>query len=286
MHSLRFLVLALVAVFGITGCIQVDKVVKLKPDGSGTIEETVVMSKEMVAQMKQMTEGFSGLGGEKPAGGAAPQGFHLMDEKKLREAAGKMGEGVTFVSAKPVMKPSGEGFVATYAFADINKLKLSQDLGDSMPQGGPGGPDGAGGPGAPKPAPSDPVTFQFTKGAPASLTITSPQPKQPAEMPKRPAQPEGSEDMAMMMMQQMFKDMKMSLAIEFVGRITQTNATNVSGSRVTLAEMDFNKVLANPEKFKALTKAQPKSLDEAKVLLKGVDGIKMETQPKVTVKFQ
>src|SRR5580765_7106256 len=110
MNSLRTLALALLAVLGVTGCLQVDKVVKLKPDGSGTVEETVVMSKEVIAQMRQMTSGLGALGGDKPAASGAAPAFNLMDEKKLREAAGKMGVGVTFVSAKPVTTASGEGF--------------------------------------------------------------------------------------------------------------------------------------------------------------------------------
>lgn len=89
-----------------------------------------------------------------------------------------------------------------------------------------------------------------------------------------------------MMMQQMFKDMKITIAIEVAGKIAQTNAEHVTGPRVTLMEMDFNKVLANPEKFKELTKAQPKSIEEAKAIVKGVDGIKAETQPEISVKFQ
>jgi hypothetical protein len=55
---------------------------------------------------------------------------------------------------------------------------------------------------------------------------------------------------------------------------------------VTLMELDFNKVLANPEKFKMLSQAQPKTIEETKALVKGIDGIKAEAQPVVTVKFQ
>lgn len=284
MKSLRSLALALLAVFSVTGCLQVEKVVKLKPDGSGTIEETVVVSKEFAAQMKQMTAGLGALGGDKPADGGAAPAFNLMDEKKLKEGAGKMGEGVTFISAKPVTTPAGEGFTALYAFTDINKLKINQDLGDSMPTSG-----GTGISAAPRAAKGEPVTFVFTKGAPAGLTIHVPQPKDAdlaKAQEKKAEQPSGGEDMAMMMMQQMFKDMKMTLAIEVAGTIAQTNAEHASGSRVTLMEMDFNKVLANPAKFKELSQAQPKSIDEAKTLMKGIDGIKAETQPKVTVKFQ
>jgi hypothetical protein len=256
--------------------LQEEKVVKLKADGSGTVEETMVMSTAVIAQMKQMADGFGALAqGKKDA--AAP--FTIMDEKKLREAADKMGDGVTFVSAKPITTPTGQGYTAIYAFTDINNLKIEENPSENMP-----GADAAAKLG--KKSKKEPVKFEFTKGAPATLTVKMPQPKN-EDLPKdRPATPAGGEDMAAMMMQQMFKDMKISLAIEVAGRIVQTNAEYKDGSRVTLMELDFNKVLADPEKFKALTAAQPKTIEEAKALIKGTDGIKAETQPEVTIKFQ
>lgn len=280
MKSFRACTLAILTAFSLSACLQQEKVIKLNADGSGTVEETMVMSKEVVAQMKQMADGFGALAGVKAKGegGAAP--FQIMDEKKLREAAGKMGDGVTFVSAKPVTTAMGEGFAAVYAFTDINKLKIDQNPGESMP--------GADNPLLQKAnkGKKEPVKFEFTKGAPATLTVKMPQPK-PGDLSKERAQkPPGGEEMAMMMMQQMFKDMKISLAIEVAGRIVQTNAEYKDASRVTLMEMDFNKVLGNPEKFKALSQAQPKTIEEAKALVKGTEGIKAETQPVVTVKFQ
>jgi hypothetical protein len=286
MKTLRSLALAVFAVCGFTGCLQVDRLVKLNPDGSGTIEESVVISKAFADQMKAMTGGLGALaGGDKPADGkpSAPA-FNLIDETKLKEAAGKMGEGVSFVSATPVSNASGDGFVAIYAFKDISKVKLSKDMGDTIPQN-----PGAGLSIKAAAAVGEPITFEFTKGAPSSLTVNIPPPELTAKSePKadEPAAPAGGDEMAMMMMQQMFKDMKISVAIEVAGKIAQTNASNVAGARVTLVEMDFNKVMANPAKFKALSNARPKSIADAEALLKGVEGVKIETQPKVTVKFQ
>jgi hypothetical protein len=80
--------------------------------------------------------------------------------------------------------------------------------------------------------------------------------------------------------------MKITVALEVQGAITETNAQYRDGSRVTLMEMDFNKLLANPEKFKQLVKQNPQSLQESKTLLKGLDGVKIESAPEVTVKFE
>jgi hypothetical protein len=70
------------------------------------------------------------------------------------------------------------------------------------------------------------------------------------------------------------------------GTIAQTNAEYRDGARVTLMEMDMNKLLADPVKFKEMAKANPQTLQEAKTLMKGVDGVKVEAAPEVKIKFQ
>ncbi len=276
MKPLRALLTALLFTLGLTGCLQIEKVVKLKPDGSGTIEETVVMSKATIAQMEQMAAGFGGLG-EKKADKPA-KGFEVMDEKKLKAAAAGMGEGVTFVSAKKIDNENGSGFTAVYAFTDISKVKLDQNPGESMPT--PGGVNA--GPGTEKK--KEPVTFKFTKGSPAELVLKMPQLE--AKNEPKPEQPAAMEEMAIGMMKQMMKDMKVKMSVEVAGTIKETNAEYRDGSRVTLMEMDFNKLLAAPEKFKKLAKENPKTLQESKALMKGIDGMKVEAAPEVRIKFQ
>ena len=66
------------------GCFQVDTVVRVKKDGSGTVEERMVMGGMFVAQMKMMSAQMGAMGGE--AAGAGE--FSLLDEEKLRARAG------------------------------------------------------------------------------------------------------------------------------------------------------------------------------------------------------
>jgi hypothetical protein len=261
MRSLRAVFVSFTFVLVMSGCFQVEKVVKVKPDGSGTIEETLLIPKTALAAAAQL------------AGGNGGKGPDFFDEVKFKQAASKMGEGVTYVSGKKVSTDAGEGFSVVYAFADINQLKLDQNLIDAMP-----GP--AGGPAAGREP--DPVYFHFTKGNPAELVVSLPPPK----LERKSAPADGADDMAMKMMEQMLKDLKMNFAVEVEGQISETNATYRDGSRVTLVELDFNKVLANPEKFKGLARANPQSMPEARALLKGLEGVKMEALPEVRIKFQ
>ena len=262
--AMKFLRAALVIVAVgclLTGCLQVEEIVKLKADGSGTIEETVLIPKAALATMRQM------------AGNAGGKPLDLFDEAKLKEAAAKMGDGITYVSGKKLSTDAGEGFTAVYAFTDANQLKLNQNLADSMP-GANAGPD--------RDRKVEWVLFHFAKGSPAEVTLTMPPPK----FKPKAAKPNGMDDGALQMMQQVLKDMKMTFAVEVEGTISETNAAHVDGGRVTLMEIDFNKVLANPEKFKAMANANPQTMQEAKALLKEIDGIKVETSPEVKIKFQ
>ena len=276
--KLRSLAIALIASISLTGCFQIDKNVQVKPDGSGTITETVTMGSAMISQMKAMASGFGDAAG---GAGEKAKGFELLDEAKLKEEAKKMGDGVTFVSAKKITAPDREGYTAIYAFTDINKLKLSTN------------PPDIGGGGAMKinsKGESEPVTFTLTKGNTNELTVTTPAMKAGAVKSKEEVAADATQDAmneAMMpMMQQMFKDMRMAMSVEVVGKITATNAANKEGSKVTMLDVDFNKILADPAKMKAMTKIKDPNSAEAKAFLKTIPGIKVETTNPVKISFQ
>lgn len=267
------------------GCLQVEHLVTLKPDGSGTLSVKMVMPKAFIEQMKQMAEAMG-----QPGEDGKTKPFDLLDENKLREDAAKLGEGVEFLGAERIAGDEGEGYIARYSFKDINLLTLDQNPGSAAPTPGGGGAPGAG---------PEMITFKFSPGRTAKLTIANPEVKMPEakseDVQEQPAEEEpaapseddaAAEQMATTMMQQMFKDMRVVVAIDFDGRIVETNASHVSGNRVTMMSLDFNKLLADPAKLKALSKVQPKSLEETKALLADIDGILVETKQNVTVEFR
>ncbi len=255
-----------------TGCLQIDAVVKVKPDGSGTIEQKVMMGGEIVSQMKSMASAF---GSDKSPGAGG-----LYDEKKLKARATEMGPGVTYVSGKMEKAADGsEGYVAVYAFNDISKLKLKASPADfGSEQGGlkiKGSSEEA------------PLTFKFTKGKPATLTIVNPRAGPDAKKAEAAKdQADAMQDAMLPMMQQMLKDMRMNVSVEVAGKIVETNAQWREGSRVTVMDVEMNRILADPAKFKAMTKIKNPSSAEAKALISSVPGIKVETADTVTIQFQ
>ena len=275
---------ALASLALLTGCFQSDTLVTVQPDGSGTVTESFVLGKAALDQMKQMTASFAaGFPGAGITNAAKP--FDVMDEQKLRAEAGKMGEGVTFVSAKRLTNDSGEGYNVTYAFKDISKLKLNQNKSGNLPQG-PQGQSAANG----NPAAKDEfITFDFKKGSVAELTIHTPAKSTGAAIePKEQKEPSAPDNdaMALQMMGPMLKDMRVTLDVQVAGNIEKTDAEYVDGPKVTLMAMDFNHLLADPAKTKALADAQPKGLEDTKKLMHSIPGMKAELKDTVRISFK
>lgn len=268
-------IISVVAVSLLAGCFQVSTVVRINPDGSGTVEETMLLSKKMIAQMNDMMQGFSGEGGEKP------KPLDLFEPAKLKDQAAGMGDGVTYLSGKKSETAEYSGYSATYRFSDINKLKLNQQSGESS--GGTGG----------QKTPSMPVLFHFSKGSPATLTIAQPREKSPvkaADAPKEDTDtPKGAKgaisDEEAKQLAEMFTGMKMLLAIEVNGSIVETNATHRDGSRITIVDFDLAKFGSSLPQLEKLKRLQGSSAADAKEMIKDFPGMKVDLNDKLKVVF-
>ena len=63
------------------------------------------------------------------------------------------------------------------------------------------------------------------------------------------------------------------------GRIVKSNAPFVEGGRVTLIQMDFDKLMSNPDALKKMQQAKDLTA------LQNVPGLKVVTTPTLTVEF-
>jgi hypothetical protein len=80
--------------------------------------------------------------------------------------------------------------------------------------------------------------------------------------------------------------MKISIKLTSESGIAETNATHRDGDTVTLMEFDANKAMKNPDfrkKLDGVNQENPATMLQA---LKGIDGLKLETKPEVTVKLK
>lgn len=290
-HSHRFWMMlkasaVCAAVFLLSGCIQDNMVLNIKPDGSGTIEETVLMGNSFIEMMQGLTKGMSEAGGEEKgkAEGAKPKSDDSMVTEMMEKAktnAKDFGEGVAFVSAKPAKTETASGYTAVYSFTDISTVTLNQNPGKKSP--GESKKEDAGA------ANSDTIRFAFKKGAVSRLSVTMPPPKTEDRKDRKDEagkKQEAEDPNALEMMKSMFKDMKVSIVLNMMGDIVDTNATYRTGKQVTLIDMDFGKLVNDMPLLKKINEAQPQSVEEMKAMVKGVEGLKLEFNNPVTIDFK
>ncbi len=266
MKALKLVVLLVISL-ALMGCFESLVLLKLNKDGSGTIEETVVISDTFMELMKSF-------------GGQEAEEEDLVDEEQLAEKAGSMGADVRLVSAEPVTTDRGAGYKAIYSFSDINKVRINQNPGENVTAPSMGGEE------------EQPVEewlrFKFSGGSTATLEILYPQ---DPEIEQEEESEEGEVDMdsnpeMMEMMRELYQDMHIGIAVEVDGRITDTNASYVDGSTVTLMDVDFAKILEDEEKFKELLSANPNTIEEMKELIQDNPGIKVEIEENIQIRFK
>ena len=299
MRALRPLALLALAVV-LSGCFQTKTLIRLNADGSGTVEETVLMNSTMA--MTVMMGGMNLFAEEEEEDEAAemPDGPYTMEALEARAAE----MGATLAGVEPIDVLFGAGYTATYAFDDINALRLSSDPSDGLPSGvmsnGMGMGDDADG--EDMDAAKEPVTFAFSEGR---LTVKMPHPASgddaddDAYDPKKDPDDEPDEDFGMQdepgaddlrQMQMMLKDMRFSLAVELPGAVTQTNALHASGRTLTLYDMDFGVLAQSPGAFDQLQAldldAGPDLSPDKMAALAGIPGFVFEPAEEVTVSFE
>jgi len=262
--------LAVVTSVALTGCINSTTLVKLNADGSGTVEQTTLMN---LAAIKGMMPGA-----EKQMGGA------VVNKADLERTAARMGKGVRLVSAEPMKGANGfEGSKAIFAFDDINQVQVSQ---------GPNLSGSSNGRMSAEPSDNDPVKFTLTRsGGTSTLTIAfvdKPASGVSMQAGDKPGDmPDLTNPMLMGMLKTMFAGFKLNIDLEVAGAIVKTNAEYVSGSRLTLLEMDMDALLADEAKLKALQGqigSEP-SFSAIKPFLKDIKGIKVDG-PTINVTFR
>lgn len=265
---MRRCLLALLVLLPFTGCFETDTLIRVRADGSGTLEQTIWMSKQTLAQMRALA---SEMGEE--------DGFDLIDVEKLKTLAAEFGEGVRFVTAEPLADEHGEGYKAVYAFSDVTTLRITS--------GGPEVDDGSD-------DAEEPVTFAFAPGRPATLTIRQPDVPLPdsaeaaAQDTAIAAVTADSTAMAALSEQAsaIFEGMRMRMAVEPQGTIQETDATFRDGNRVVLFDVDMGALLEHPEKLAALQVTGAKTPAEMQALLADIPGLRIEPQRSVTVVFE
>jgi hypothetical protein len=278
MRSVK-IVVVLAAVLFLSGCLQSRTVVTVETDGSGTVEERFLMRNQIVQMLAGMSE---------------EESFSILDREELERGAADFGQGVTLETAEELNTEWGSGYRALYTFEDINRLRVNQNPSEDIPA------DDAQMTGGP-PEATEYIQFRMTPGAPASLEIVMPQ-KAPADDASGEASgdsgtadgPEQSDaGPAAQLSEQdleglatLYRDMRILVQIVVNGSIIETDASYRDGNTVTLVDMDFNRILENPDVMQELALEEPQTIGEVERVVNEIPGIKAELKQQVSVRFR
>lgn len=259
---MRRFVLALLSMVLCSGCFRATTTITVKQDGTGTIDQEVGASAGALAMLRNFS---ASSGGQKP-----DADVKLFGPEQAQAAAAAMG--VRFVSGEPYKTAEGEGYRAHFAFDDVSKVRFN------FRQNAP-----AMGAEAEKAEAEPPFAFGFVKKDGTSvLTIKTPVDQQaaPGMLPKLPGAGTPEENAQMMaMVMPMLRGLFVDVTLALDGRVIKTNAPFVNGSQVTLLQFDLDKVTATEGALQKLQQAtDPRTL-------KDVPGIKIVTDPLITIEF-
>jgi len=245
----------------LSGCLQVHTVVKVNIDGTGTIEESVTYGKS-IAILKEIFD----------------------DERnelsELRDRSRSYGEGVSYVSSNRIRTKEGRGHRVTYAFTDVNTIRLNQNPDRVVSTGEKKTETG-------KPKTKDEyVTFRFTKGEPARLAILMPQEDRSTVTVRKDKKSRSRDEEGLDIARWLVGDLEISTVVEIEGRVVESNATFRRGSTITLIDIDLDDLLDSEGFLDEASQYEEMSLNDAKRLMKKYPGIKVELNREVTVSFR
>jgi len=267
MKFIKLIILLFIPVILFSGCIKVRSNVVINKDGSGILEEQVLMSDAVVAMMNEFMSSFQDST-------SAPEEFKLFKEDELRDKASEYGEGVKYVSGEEVKIDGWQGYEAIYSFEDLNKLKMETDPNTKIenPQN--------------DEQETEYFSFKFIPGDIAELIIDRPDLSNEMKDDEIAVETETDNQEIDDNLIKMMDGMSMNISLEINGEIVETNASYVDGSKVTMLDIDFSEILKNKESLELFKKNPPNNLDEMKAIAENISGMKVEFQKPVTIKFK
>jgi hypothetical protein len=246
---MRFLRLSgfLAVAFVSCGCFQLTTTVRVNGDGSGTIQVRQLIAAAALAQLRQFSNGTDPL-----------------SEDQARQAAAMLGPGVTYVSSAPISEAGGHGREVNYAFADLNQVRLAV-----QPPAASGGDSTMLGQ----------ISWTFSKQENGNALVR-------IQVPQPPFARGGSaipppEQIAMI--KSVLAGAHVVMLLDVAGQVVRASTPYVDGSRVTLMDVDVDRLLQD-DVLQRLRAAE--NTDQLKSVLTSVPGVKINTDSELTVEFQ
>ena len=273
MRRLAIVLVATVAALS-AGCFQSETVIRVKADGTGTIEQTNLANKEMLGMAAGVAKQAAQQSGADVSRAPSLDNIgDLFDEAKIREQASSFGLGVRYVSSAPIAEGGLTGVRATFAFDDVRLLNLNNRQGGATP------------------TPQLRFELDRAEAGGSTLRIRLPDGRgagtdAAAEAPPIAQRPDLPPE-ALAMVRNMFKGAKVDVAVEVEGAIVTTDGPKRDGARVTVFAVDFEQLLSDPSRFSALQGLKPGAdFTTARKALVGVPGVILPDASTVTIEFR
>jgi len=246
------------------GCFDSTTVLRVGGTGAGTLQQRTIVKKAALAQLRS----FGGAGGGRAS-------LDPLSEDQARALASSLGPGTVLVSSTVINTSDGEGRESTYSFPDVSQLHVSEQ---------PAAPGDVAihTPGLNTDSPAITLSLTRTPEGNAVLHIVVP----PLALF---AGPNGSGGVNPAVIQQLqalrgvLAGAHLLVAVEPLGRLVRTSSPYVDGQRVTLLEVDLDRVLGDPTLVPRLQAA--KTLDEIRAIVRDAPGLKINLDPDITVEF-
>jgi len=267
MNLRKLTIFLFVPVVLFSGCLKVNSNVKINKDGSGILEEQVLMSDMVISMMNEFMSSFQDST-------STPEEFKLFKEDELEAKASEYGEGVKYVSGEEIKIDGWEGYKAIYSFEDLNKITMDTDPNTKVENQQDGGKE------------SEHFSFKFIPGDIAELIIDRPELTSKNEDEEISVETGTADEELDDNLIKMMDGMTMTISLELNGKIVETNASYVDDTRITMLDIDFSKLLKNKESLELFKKNPPDNLDEMKAIVENIPGIKVEFKKPVSVKFK
>lgn len=266
--TLLFIIYVIIG-FALPGCMQNEVIVSVNTDGSGTVTKKILVRKGVLEQMEMMATADA-------SGDAGPGPFNLFSDENFAIEAGRMGEGVKFLSADPVEDGNYKGVKAVFSFEDITELKLHQNENRGR---------------------RDDIIFSFTPGPVSTLEIKHTSEAKGASnsigvlnRPNAPKYEPTDEEIAGF--RGLFQGANVSLSVVVNGVVRETNATYHDSDKITIMSIDFDKLLASPGRFETLVRVNPKNVSGLQEMVEEQEehdklgGIKVDMNDEILIRFK
>jgi len=249
----------------LAGCVTLDLLVRVWPDGSGEIVRTIVLRKDWIDELRKS---------HRSDGQTAVPEFGLYSKEDAEWEATQMGQGVQLVETTPTKTATGRGVTCTYSFPDVRKLTLSA----SPPSWWKGsGPDEN----------SDPIRFDFHRQPDGVATLSIRLPQGAVAAPASPAPgrrvagaiPADQREV----MRSLFEGFRTVARVELVGSVVRVEGGWRNENRVMLFDFDFGRLLSDDALLRRLIEAPRESPG---ALLHGVPGCRVPDTRNVTISFR